>query len=233
MKAMSKITIGLVTTALLMVGCVGGGAKSSSKSGVSEIVTEESLGLRKTDLYSENTTTAVKTEYSRAQATTSTKIQRAFQDAPPMIPHNTIGMLPIKINDNRCISCHMPEMAGGLGATPLPSSHFTDFRPKHTIKNGKFQKAVDNYKNEVAINKTDKLQGSRFNCTLCHAPQSQGDLIVENNFEATFTKKDGASKSSWMGSSLTYELDTIKGGDNFITKKDIANANSAAGSLDH
>ncbi|MCF6340034.1 MAG: nitrate reductase cytochrome c-type subunit [Sulfurimonas sp.] len=233
MKAMSKITIGLVAAALLMVGCVGGGVKSSSKSGISEIVTEESLGLRKTDLYSENTTTAVKTEYNKAHATTSIKFQRAFQDAPPMIPHDTIGMLPIKIDDNRCISCHMPEMAGGLGATPLPSSHFTDFRPKHTIVNGKFKKAVDNYKNEVAINKTDKLQNSRFNCSQCHVPQSKSNLIVENNFEVTFTKKDGDSKSSWMGSSLTYELDTIKGGDNFVTDTDIANANSAAGSLDH
>jgi len=234
MKAMSKITIGLVAAALLMVGCVGGGAKSSSKSGISEIVTEESLGLRKTDLYSENTTAAIKTEYGKAQATTSTKFQRAFQDAPPMIPHDTIGMLPIKIGDNRCISCHTPEMASGLGATPLPSSHFTDFRPKHGMKNGEFKKAVDNYKNEVAINKTDKLQGSRFNCTQCHATQSQGNLIVENSFEATFTQKDGASKSSWLGSSLTYGLDTIKGGDNFVTDEDIANTNSAAGSsLDH
>ena len=233
MKTMSKITIGLVAAALLMVGCGGTGAKSSSNTGVAEIVTEESLGLRKTDLYSENTTTAVKTEYGRAQATTSTKFQRAFQDAPPMIPHDTIGMLPIKISDNRCISCHMPDMASGLGATPLPSSHFTDFRPKHSVENGKFQKAIDNYKNEVAIKKTDKLQGARFNCTQCHAPQSQGNLAVENNFEAAYVYEDGASKSSWEGAKLTYALDTVKGGDNFITDADIANANSAAGSLDH
>ncbi|MCK4737250.1 MAG: nitrate reductase cytochrome c-type subunit [Sulfurimonas sp.] len=233
MKTMSKITIGLVAAALLMVGCVGGGAKSSSKSGASEIVTEESLGLRTTDLYSENTTIATKTEYGRAQASSSTKFKRAFQDAPPMVPHDTIGMLPIKIDDNRCVSCHMPEMASGVGATPIPESHFTDFRPKHSIKNGTFKKAVDNYKNEVAIKKTNKLQGSRFNCTLCHAPQSQGNLAVENTFEAAYTRRDGANKSSWSGSSLTDSLDTIKGGDNFVTKADIANANSVAGSLDH
>ncbi|MCK4973633.1 MAG: nitrate reductase cytochrome c-type subunit [Sulfurimonas sp.] len=233
MKTMSKITIGLVAAALLMVGCVGGDTKSSSKSGASEIVTEESLGLRKTDLYSENTTSASKTEYGKAQASTSTKFKRAFQDAPPMIPHDTTGMLPIKIGDNRCVSCHMPEMASGVGATSIPESHFTDFRPKHSVKNGTFKQASNVYKNEVAINKTSKLQGSRFNCTQCHAAQSQGNLAVENTFEAAYTRKDGANKSSWSGSTLTDSLDTIKGGDNFVTNADIANANSAAGSLDH
>lgn len=233
MKAMSKITIGLVAAALLTVGCVGDGTKSSPKAGASNIVTEASLGLRKTDLYSENTTTATKTEYVKAQASTSTKFKRAFQDAPPMIPHDTTGMLPIKIDDNRCVSCHMPEMASGVGATPIPVSHFTDFRPKHKVVNGMFKKVVDNYKNEVAIVQDDTLQAARFNCTQCHAPQSQGNLAVENTFEAAYTKKDGASRSSWSGSSLTDSLDTVIGGANYVTDADIANANSAAGSLDH
>jgi len=233
MKAMSKITIGLVAAALLMVGCVGESAKTSSKTKVAQSVTEASLGLRKTDLYTEDSTTASKTEYRTAQAMSSSKIKRAFQDAPPMIPHDTVGMLPIKIEDNRCISCHMPEMASGMGATPIPVSHFTDFRPKHKVQNGTFKKAVDNYKNEVSIVQYDTLQGSRFNCSLCHAPQSQGNLAVENTFEATFTSKDGASRSSWAGTKLTDSLDTVKGGANYVTDADIANANSAAGSLDH
>jgi cytochrome c-type protein NapB len=233
MKAMSKITIGLVAAALLMVGCVGESAKISSKAKVATVVTEASLGLRKTDLYTEDSTTASKTEYRTAQAMSSAKIKRAFQDAPPMVPHDTTGMLPIKIGDNRCLSCHMPATASGMGATPIPVSHFTDFRPKHKVVNGTFKQAVNNYKNEVAIVQHDALQGSRFNCTQCHAPQSQGNLAVENTFEAAYTKKDGASRSSWSGSSLTDSLDTVKGGANYVTDADIANANSAAGSLDH
>lgn len=156
MKAMYKITIGLAATALLMVGCVGEDVKSSPQKVVKSTITEESLGLRKTDLYSEDGTIADKTEYRTSQATTSSKIKRAFQDAPPMIPHDTIGMLPIKVNDNRCISCHMPEIAGAMGATPIPVSHFTDFRPKHKVVSGEFVKVVDNYKNEVAIKKESK-----------------------------------------------------------------------------
>lgn len=228
---MSKITIGLVTAALLMVGCVGGeGAKTSPKTAVAKTVTEESLGLRKTDIYTEDATIADKTEYRTAQATTSTKIQRAFQDAPPMIPHDTIGMLPIKAEDNRCISCHMPEIAGAMGATPIPVSHFTDFRPRAKLVNGEVVIPTNNYKNEVSIKQENKLQNARFNCSACHAPQSQGNLAVENTFEPVFTSKDGASKSSWSGNKLTEALDTV-GDQSFVTQDDLANKNSPAGSL--
>ncbi|MDX9757407.1 MAG: nitrate reductase cytochrome c-type subunit, partial [Sulfurimonas sp.] len=96
MKTMIKISVGLVTAALLLTGCVSEEAKSSSKLAVAKTVSEESLGLRNTDLYTEDATIADKTEYRTAQATTSSRIKRAFQDAPPMIPHDTTGMLPIK-----------------------------------------------------------------------------------------------------------------------------------------
>jgi cytochrome c-type protein NapB len=229
MKAMSKITIGLVAVAVLMVSTTT--AKEPAK--VAAPITEESLGLRKTDLYSENTTTASKTEYGTAQAMSSKRIKRAFQDAPPMVPHDTTGMLPIKIGSNQCVGCHMPDMAAGVGATPIPVSHFTNFRPTHTVKNGVFKKSIDNYKNEVSIKKTKKLQGARFNCSQCHAPQSTGALAVENTFEATYTRKDGAQKSSWNADKYTADLKTLHGGNNFITKEDIANKNSAAGHLPH
>ncbi|MDQ1244281.1 MAG: Periplasmic nitrate reductase, electron transfer subunit [Campylobacterota bacterium] len=230
MKTMSKITIGLVAVAMLMVDCAAEAVKSSANNGVSKTVTEESLGLRKTDIYTEDSTISDKTEYRSAQATTSTKIARAFQDAPPMIPHDTTGMLPIKTEDNRCISCHMPEIAGSMGATPIPVSHFTDFRPKGKIVNGKFELPTDVLKNEVAIKKEDKLQNARFNCSACHAPQSQGNLAVENTFEPVFTSKDGANKSNWAGNKITEALNTV-GDESFVTQDDLANKNSPAGSL--
>ncbi|MGE4396085.1 MAG: nitrate reductase cytochrome c-type subunit [Sulfurimonas sp.] len=229
MKAMYKITFGL--TALLMVGFIGDGAQAAQQKGVNATISEESLGLRKTDIYSEDGTVADETKYSTAQATTSTKIKRAFQDAPPMIPHDTVGMLPIKVNDNRCVSCHMPDIAGSMGATPIPPSHFTDFRPKHKVEGGVFKQVADPYKNEVAIKEDNKLQGARFNCSQCHAPQSEGELVVENTFEPVFTTKDGAEKSSWAGKKLTEALNTL-GDESFVTQDDIANKNSPAGSLE-
>ncbi|MBW6488122.1 nitrate reductase cytochrome c-type subunit [Sulfurimonas sp.] len=230
MKTISKITIGLVAVAMLMVDCAAEVAKSPASKGASKTITEESLGLRKTDIYTEDSTIADKTEYGTAQATTSTKIKRAFQDAPPMIPHDTTGMLPIKTEDNRCISCHMPEVAGSMGATPIPVSHFTDFRPKGKIVDGKFELPTDVMKNEVAIKQEDKLQNARFNCSACHTPQSKGNLVVENTFEPVFTSKDGANKSSWAGSKMTEALDTV-GDESFVTQEDVANKNSPAGTL--
>ncbi len=231
MKAMGKITIGLVTAALLMVGCASDSAKSTPQKTVAKTVTEESLGLRNTDLYTEDATVASKTEYRSAQATTSTKIQRAFQDAPPMIPHDTVGMLPIKSEDNRCVTCHMPEIAGAMGATPIPISHFTDFRPKAKLVNGEVVIPTNTYKNETQIVKESELQYARFNCTQCHAPQSQGNLPVENTFEPVYNSKDGANKSSWDESKYTKSLNTVIGGPSFITEDDMANKNSKAGSL--
>ena len=235
MKAMSKITIGLVAAAVLMVGC-GETAKESpvaaapvKKVTVAPTITEASLGLRKTDLYTEDSTSAAKTEYRTAAAGSSAKIKRAFQDAPPMIPHDTDGMLPIKVGENQCTGCHLPEVASSMGATPIPVSHFTDFRPKHKVVNGVFQKAIDNYKNETSIVTKDRLQGARFNCSQCHAPQSQGNLAVENTFEAVYTKENGASSSSWSGAAMTDALDTLHGGDNYVTPEDVANKHSAAG----
>ena len=230
MKAMGKITIGFVAAALLIVGCAGEGAKSAQKEVVKPSISEESLGLRKTDLYTESTTVGDKTAYGTAQATTSTRIKRAFQDAPPMIPHDTVGMLPIKTGDNSCVGCHMPEVAPAMGATPIPVSHFTDFRPRAKIVNGVAVDTVNNYKNETKIVKGDHLQNARFNCSACHAPQSQGKLVVENTFEPVFTSKDGADKSTWNEKKYTDSLNTV-GAASFVTEGDLANKNSKAGTL--
>jgi len=234
MKLISKVTLGLATATLLFVGC--GGDSSAKASGASSqaaakaTITEESLGLRKTDLYSEDSTSAAKTEYRTGSAGTSQRINRAFQDAPPMIPHDVSGFLPITKGNNACVGCHAPEVAPAMGATPLPASHFLDMRPKHNFDGKLFTKSIDNYKNETDVKKLTHLSQARFNCSQCHAPQSQGNLAVENTFQANFITADGASRSHW-DDVIMDELDTVKGGDNFITADDIANKNSAAGSL--
>lgn len=234
MKLISKVTLGLATATLLFVGC--GGDSSAKASGASSqvaakaTITEESLGLRKTDLYSENSTSAAKTEYRTEGAGSSKKINRAFQDAPPMIPHDVSGFLPITRGNNACIGCHAPEVAPAMGATPLPASHFLDMRPHHKLVGQDFTKTVDNYKNETSVKTLTHLSQARFNCSQCHAPQSQGNLAVENTFQPNFITSDGASRSHW-NEVIMDELDTVKGGDNFITAEDIANKNSAAGSL--
>ncbi len=209
MKTMSKITIGLVAATLLFVGCNESATPTTSDT-VKPTISEESLGLRKTDLYSEKSeTVGDKAKYNKGFAGSGYKIKRAFQDAPPMIPHDVEGMVPITINNNQCTGCHMPEVAPSVGATAIPSSHFTNFRPSSSYA-VKGENTSDGTLSHISIKKENKLVGARFNCSQCHAPQSGDALAVENTFEADFTSADGASRSSWSGAKLMEGIDTTK-----------------------
>ena len=122
------------------------------------------------------------------------QIERAFQDAPPMIPHALTGLIPITAKSNMCISCHMPEVAEAVGAVPLPISHLTRFRPE-VKKKGNVYEVV----NIEGITKKDldgKLSMAIYNCTLCHVPQADVTVDIKNKFEAVFKSKDGKTKSS-------------------------------------
>lgn len=199
-----NIILGLsIITAVFITGCTDANKTYST-------VKEESLGLRKTNLYTEDTTTGDKTMYGTGEPMSGYKIKRAYQDAPPMIPHSTEGLMPITIDNNSCVGCHDPAVAPSMGATPIPKSHFINFRPAHSysLKEG-FKKTIDVMKNEVSIQEIPTLSGARFSCTQCHAPQSTGELAVKNNFKASFLNKDGDSKSRWH-EVLTKDLDTLK-----------------------
>ncbi len=140
-------------------------------------------------------------KYDRPAPGTAPKFERAFVNAPPMIPHSVDGMLPITKGNNTCLGCHMPEAAKAAGATPIPPSHFMNFRPETTMKDGKVIKEGKelgaNNTSDVVIAKAKKLntlyQG-RYNCSQCHAPQANIDAVVGNTFEADFGK-DGSLKS--------------------------------------
>ena len=215
-----SIIVATSMVALISLGCAAEIASNDSA---------KELSLRKGDAFSEEGVVPAKTKYSDKAPGTSTKIPRAFQDAPPMIPHSVEGLLPITAKNNACTGCHMPEVAPSMKATPIPKSHFVNFRPKHKFDGKKFEKSIDNYKNEVTISKpSDKLSMARFNCSQCHAPQSDTPLAVENTFKPVFSTKDGASKSSWY-EHMDDDLATVGEADSVITDKDKANTNSAAG----
>ena len=159
-------------------------------------VSELTLGLRQTDLYSEEAETeGVQADFSRPAPGSSTKFERAYVNAPPMIPHSVEGLLPITQSNNQCIGCHMPETAKAMGATPIPVSHFTNYRPTTVYKDGELVKEgktvgmggeLGNVSDIVVAKakKSDKLYQGRFNCSQCHAPQAKIDTAVGNTFES-------------------------------------------------
>jgi len=173
------------------------------------VVDENSMGLRKVDLLSEEKATPSQTKYGTSAPMSGYKIDRAYQNAPPMIPHDVEGLLEITPDNNACIGCHEAAVAPSMNATPIPKTHYTDFRPKDKLEGDNFVKGVDNMKNEVSIKPIDTISSARFNCTACHAPQSTGDLAVENTFKANYTRKDGKTKSTW-NEVMTDDLDTLK-----------------------
>jgi len=164
--------------------------------GNKEVVSELTLGLRQTDLYSEEAETqGVQADFSRPAPGQSTKFERAYVNAPPMIPHSVEGLLPIKQGNNQCIGCHMPESAKAMGATPIPVSHFTNYRPTTVYKDGELVKEgktvgmggeLGNVSDILVAKakKSDKLYQGRFNCSQCHAPQAKIDTAVGNTFES-------------------------------------------------
>jgi len=171
-------------------------------------VSEEELGLRKVDLYSEDKATPAKTDYKRAAAGSSQRFERAYVNAPPMIPHDVEGLLPITKANNACLGCHMPDVAKGVGATAIPPSHFTDYRPTTVMKDGeeiKGGKVVGLKSGQLGnvsdikiakAKKLDHLYQGRYNCSQCHAPQAKVDTAVANTFTPDFTSKDAKAHSN-------------------------------------
>ncbi len=162
--------------------------------GVKKVITEESLGLRKSNLYEENNASPVASDYNRPAPGTSTRFKRAYVNAPPMIPHSVEGMLPITKDNNQCLGCHMPDVAPSVGATPIPPTHFINYRPTTEYKNGELIKEgkVVGPKGElgnvgdITLAKEKhlkKLYPGRFNCTQCHAPQAKVEPVVGNTFQ--------------------------------------------------
>jgi len=170
-------------------------------------VSEEAMGLRKTDLYSEDKTHGDKADYNRPSPGESTKFERAFKDAPPMIPHSVEGLLPITKMNNQCLGCHMPEIAPSVGSTAIPPTHFTNYRP-HTVMKGDMvmkegQILGSNLSNTSDIVVADAELGNtlyqgRFNCTQCHAPQSKMETSVANTFRPDYGDDANKAHSSLM-----------------------------------
>ena len=205
MKKISTITISLVALGLFAAGC----AMSNNS------VSDESLSLRKTNVQNEDTIKLQKVEYSKAAPGEAKVIDRSFDNAPPLIPHSVDGLVPVTINNNACLSCHMPEVAKSVNATAIPKSHFTNFRPvKVVINDGKVVKSgkvVSASKGNIvyATSTHGKLYAGRFNCTQCHVVQSNAKLLVKNTFTPAYRSKDGMKKSSLIDN-FNEGVETVK-----------------------
>jgi cytochrome c-type protein NapB len=94
--------------------------------------------------------------YPSAQPGETDKLPRAYDIAPPVIPHNVLE-LKVSRDSNDCLGCHLEgaELGQGHVATKVPKSHYMN---AHTGER-----------------KEDGPVGIRYNCLQCHVPQAKGE----------------------------------------------------------
>ncbi|WP_461828750.1 nitrate reductase cytochrome c-type subunit [Aquifex sp.] len=143
-----------------------------------EVIAPEELGIRKAPV-EEEVVNPPEFSYPQAPPGQAKRFQRAYENAPPQIPHSIEGMFPITLKNNACLNCHMPDVAKQIGATPLPPSHFIDF---YHLPKGKILKLSD----------VDK---ARWNCLLCHRPQANVKPVVKNLFKPEYRTPEAKQKS--------------------------------------
>lgn len=159
-----RIIASVAVAGLVFLGCQSG-------------YSENEMGLRKTTLFSEGAQIQA-FNYQGKAAGESVLIERAFENAPPMISHSVEDMLPITKDNNSCTTCHLPEVAEAVKATPMPKSHFYNFRAKKDLK--------------------QQMDENRFNCVICHTTQVDAPPLVVNKFVPNFRQENGNTKSNLL-----------------------------------
>jgi nitrate reductase (cytochrome), electron transfer subunit len=157
-----------------------------------QAIDEDRLGFIESDVESEETSFKMKAKYSENMPGQAQKLDRAFENAPPMIPHTTSGFFPITIKNNICLSCHMPDKAEEVNSVPIPETHFTIQRPDLVKIGDKFSMADDS---KITKDKKQELNNAYFNCSQCHAPQAEVSVDIKNLFTPEFREKLGTEKS--------------------------------------
>ncbi len=125
---------------------------------------------------------------NNATAGTSTLYERSFENAPPMIPHDTEGMFPIVADSNMCLSCHDKAIAEAMQADmpnlkAIPASHYFSIRKEADTGD------------TTAAETGDIVSNERFNCDQCHVVQTDAKPLVRNLFQAGFSS-EAAKKGS-------------------------------------
>jgi len=173
---------GIISKGLIAMGMAGilafGVSPSYADKKQSREKSEDELGIRKESLYSEEKEKPEHGEYSKTEPGKSKRIERAFENSPPLIPHDLSGMLPVSETNNACLNCHMPEHAKALGATALPKSHFFDMQTGKDLGN--------------------TLDGNRYPCMECHVPQVNIPEPIKNTFKADFRSKKSKTSSGLL-----------------------------------
>ncbi len=154
-----KRAIVLSLAAVLAAGCVGPGARTPTAP--EWLIADTSLGLVKGSVFDVPTPPAVKDDDSAPGERPA--MPRPYATAPPRIPHGVSDFLPITLKQNACVDCHAVKEKKPGEPTPIPPSHYTDYR-------------------NVPGTAGSQVVGARWVCISCHAATTDAPALVENRF---------------------------------------------------
>jgi cytochrome c-type protein NapB len=129
-----------------------------------DAIDELNMGLSKTSVF--DTPTPAAFAYSDSKPGWNDPLPRAWENAPPQIPHRVDEFLPIVAEDNQCLDCHdVPKYIG---------------QPKNIDRTRKSKSPMS--KDHYATAELEDIDGARFICTQCHVPQSNAEPLVESTY---------------------------------------------------
>ena len=156
-----RIAVALSLTAVLAWGCVNSSSQPQVAQPPVAPVPDASLGLAKGSVFDVPTPPPVKVNDTAPGERPA--MPRPYVIAPPRIPHAVADFLPITPKQNACVGCHSVKEKKSGEPTPIPASHYTDYR-----------NAPDRAGDQVA--------GARYVCVSCHATVTDAPSLVENRF---------------------------------------------------
>jgi len=157
---MKRIAI-LSLAALLAAGCANTNPGPATAPRAAPSTPDTGLGLVTGSVFDVPTPPAVKANESGPGE--QPVLPRPYALAPPRVPHAVADFLPITRTQNACVDCHAVTERKKGEPTPLPPSHYTDYRH-----------APDRVGRQPA--------GARHVCVSCHVPKTDAPDLVENRF---------------------------------------------------
>lgn len=156
-----KITVILSLAAALAAGCSSSATTRDAVPAQSGPIADGELGLSKGSVFDVPTPPMAKNNDSNPGE--SPLLPRAYVSAPPRVPHAVADFLPITQKQNACLDCHAVKEKKQGDPTPIPPSHYIDYR-----------NAPDRVGGQVA--------GARYVCVSCHAVKTDAPNLVGNRF---------------------------------------------------
>jgi cytochrome c-type protein NapB len=156
-----KTSVILSLAVVLAAGCSSAPTTGVVSPAPSGPITDAELGLSKGSVFDVPTPPAVRANDSNPGE--GPLLPRPYVIAPPRVPHGVADFLPITQTQNGCLDCHAVKEKKQGDPTPIPPSHYTDYR---------------NAPDRVGV----QVAGARYVCVSCHAATTDAPNLVGNRF---------------------------------------------------